>query len=126
MTAFLLKRSTQSLLVLFIMSLLVFSGVNLVGDPVEMLINPEADQEDVERVIRELGLDRPITEQYWFFLVNAFKGDLGTSFVFGEPALKLIIQRMPATLELAFFSLFISSDFSILVISSNKFCFLIS
>jgi len=76
MTAFLLKRSTQSLLVLFIMSLLVFSGVNLVGDPVEMLINPEADQEDVERVIRELGLDRPITEQYWFFLVNAFKGDL--------------------------------------------------
>ena len=113
MTAFLLKRSTQSLLVLFIMSLLVFSGVNLVGDPVEMLINPEADQEDVERVIRELGLDRPITEQYWFFLVNAFKGDLGTSFVFGEPALKLIIQRMPATLELAFFSLFISIIFAL-------------
>jgi len=95
------------------MSLLVFSGVNLVGDPVEMLINPEADQEDVERVIRELGLDRPITEQYWFFLVNAFKGDLGTSFVFGEPALKLIIQRMPATLELAFFSLFISIIFAL-------------
>ena len=113
MTAFLLKRSTQSLLGLFIMSLLVFSGVNLVGDPVEMLINPEADQEDVERVIRELGLDRPITEQYWFFLVNAFKGDLGTSFVFGEPALKLIIQRMPATLELAFFSLFISIIFAL-------------
>ena len=113
MTAFLLKRSTQSLLVLFIMSLLVFSGVNLVGDPVEMLINPEADQEDVERVIQELGLDRPITEQYWFFLVNAFKGDLGTSFVFGEPALKLIIQRMPATLELAFFSLFISIIFAL-------------
>ncbi len=113
MTAFLLKRSTQSLLVLFIMSLLVFSGVNLVGDPVEMLINPEADQEDVERVIRELGLDRPITEQYWFFLVNAFKGDLGTSFVFGEPALKLIIERMPATLELAFFSLFISIIFAL-------------
>lgn len=95
------------------MSLLVFSGVNLVGDPVEMLINPEADQEDVERVIRELGLDRPITEQYWFFLVNAFKGDLGTSFVFGEPALKLIIERMPATLELAFFSLFISIIFAL-------------
>jgi peptide/nickel transport system permease protein len=95
------------------MCLLVCSGVNLVGDPVEMLINPEADQEDVERVIRELGLDRPITEQYWFFLVNAFKGDLGTSFVFGEPALKLIIQRMPATLELAFFSLFISIIFAL-------------
>ena len=100
---FILKRTAQSGLVLFIMSLLVFGGVNLVGDPVEMLINPEADQAEVERVIRELGLDRPVTEQYWFFLLNAFKGDLGDSFVFGEPALKLILQRMPATLELAFF-----------------------
>ena len=85
MTAFLLKRSTQSLLVLFIMSLLVFSGVNLVGDPVEMLINPEADQEDVERVIRELGLDRPITEQYWFFLVNAFNPIYFFSINFSSP-----------------------------------------
>jgi len=95
------------------MSLLVFSGVNLVGDPVEMLINPEADQAEVERVIKELGLDKPVTEQYWYFLMNAFKGDLGTSFIFGEPALKLIIQRMPATIELALFSLFISLIFAI-------------
>ena len=108
MTAFICTRFAQSILVLFIRSLLVFGGVNLVGDPVEMLINPEADQAEVERVIRELGLDRPVTEQYWYFLVNAFKGDLGSSFIFGEPALKLIIQRMPATLELALFSLFIS------------------
>ena len=113
MTAFILKRSLQSLLVLFIMSVLVFAGVNLVGDPVDMLINPEADQQEIERVIRDLGLDRPITEQYWFFLLNAFQGDLGKSFVFGEPALKLIIQRMPATLELALFSLFIAILFGI-------------
>ena len=59
MTAFICTRFVQSILVLFIMSLLVFGGVNLVGDPVEMLINPEADQAEVERVIRELGLDRP-------------------------------------------------------------------
>ena len=57
MTAFICTRLAQSILVLFIMSLLVFGGVNLVGDPVEMLINPEADQAEVERVIRELGLD---------------------------------------------------------------------
>ncbi|MDA1134741.1 MAG: ABC transporter permease [Proteobacteria bacterium] len=113
MTAFILRRSSQSIIVLFIMSLLVFSGVNLVGDPVEMLINPEADQAEVERVIKELGLDKPITEQYWYFLMNAFKGDLGTSFIFGEPALKLIVQRMPATIELALFSLFISLIFAI-------------
>ena len=113
MTSFVFKRSLQSILVLFVMSVLVFAGVNLVGDPVDMLINPESDQEEIERVIRDLGLDRPITEQYWYFLLNAFQGDLGKSFVFGEPALKLIIQRMPATLELALFSLFIAILFGI-------------
>ena len=113
MAEFILKRSLQSIFVLFIMSIIVFSGVNLVGDPVDMLINPEADQMEVDRVIRDLGLDRPITEQYWYFLVNAFKGDLGRSFIFGEPALKLIIQRMPATIELALFSLFIAILFGI-------------
>tara|TARA_B110000027_G_scaffold35009_1_gene38722 strand:+ start:6673 stop:7650 length:978 start_codon:yes stop_codon:yes gene_type:complete len=108
MAEFILRRLGQSTLVLFIMSLLVFGGVNLVGDPVEMLINPEADQAEVERVISELGLDKPVTEQYWYFLKNAFKGDLGDSFIYGEPALKLILEKMPATLELALLSLFIS------------------
>jgi len=95
------------------MSLIVFVGVNLVGDPVDMLINPEADQLEIDRVIRELGLDRPVAEQYWYFMINAFQGDLGRSFVFGEPALKLIIQRMPATMELALFSLFIAVSLGI-------------
>jgi peptide/nickel transport system permease protein len=95
------------------MSLLVFGGVNMVGDPVDMLINPEADQMEIDRVIRDLGLDRPVTEQYWYFLVNAFKGELGRSFIFGEPALKLIIQRMPATMELALFSLLLAVIFGI-------------
>ena len=113
MTAFILRRSLQSLVVLFVMSLLVFGGVNMVGDPVDMLINPEADQMEIDRVIRDLGLDRPVTEQYWYFLVNAFKGELGRSFIFGEPALKLIIQRMPATMELALFSLLLAVIFGI-------------
>lgn len=95
------------------MSLIVFVGVNLVGDPVDMLINPEADQFEIDRVIRELGLDRPVTEQYWYFMINAFQGDLGRSFVFGEPAMKLILQRMPATMELALFSLMIAVLFGI-------------
>ena len=95
------------------MSLIVFVGVNLVGDPVDMLINPEADQAEIDRVIRDLGLDRPVSEQYWYFVVNAFQGDLGRSFIFGEPALKLIIQRMPATMELALFSLLMAVVFGI-------------
>ena len=113
MTAFILRRSLQSIVVLFIMSLIVFVGVNLVGDPVDMLINPEADQAEIDRVIRDLGLDRPISEQYWYFVLNAFQGDLGRSFIFGEPALKLIVQRMPATMELALVSLLMAVVFGI-------------
>jgi peptide/nickel transport system permease protein len=100
-SVFVTRRVLQSLVVVFVMSLLVFFGVNIVGDPIDMLINPEADQEDIEAAIRALGLDRPIHEQYWYFVVNALKGDLGKSFIFAEPALKLILQRMPATMELA-------------------------
>jgi peptide/nickel transport system permease protein len=107
-SVFITRRILQSLAVVFVMSLLVFFGVNIVGDPVDMLINPEADQEDIEAAIRALGLDRPIHEQYWYFLVNALKGDLGKSFIFAEPALKLILQRMPATLELAFAAMFLA------------------
>jgi peptide/nickel transport system permease protein len=101
-SVFITRRLLQSLVVVFVMSLLVFFGVNIVGDPIDLLINPEADQEDIEAAIRALGLDRPIHEQYWYFLANAIKGDLGKSFIFAEPALKLILQRMPATMELAF------------------------
>ena len=113
MTAFILRRTMQSVIVLFVMSIIVFVGVNLIGDPVEMMINPEADQSEIERVIKELGLDRPVTEQYWFFLMNAFKGDLGKSFVFGTPAIELIIQRIPATMELALVSLAMAVTFGI-------------
>ncbi len=108
MSVFVIRRLMQAVVVVFIMSLLVFFGVNVVGDPVDLLINPEADQEDIEAAIRALGLDRPIHEQYWFFVVNALKGDLGRSFIFNEPALKLILQRMPATLELAFAAMLIA------------------
>jgi len=101
MSVFIIRRLMQSILVVWIMSLIVFVGVNIVGDPVDMLINPEADQAEIERFIRDLGLDRPLHEQYWYFVLNALKGDLGNSFIFNQPALKLIIQRIPATFELA-------------------------
>lgn len=108
MSVFIIRRLLQSAVVVLVMSLLVFVGVNIIGDPVHMLVNPEADQAEIERVIKSFGLDRPTYEQYWLFLVNAAKGDLGRSFIFGEPALKLIVQRMPATLELAFAALIMS------------------
>lgn len=101
MSVFIIRRLMQSIIVVAVMSLIVFVGVNIVGDPVDMLINPDADQAEIARVIRDLGLDRPIHEQYLYFVKNAFQGDLGKSFVFGVSALKLIVQRIPATFELA-------------------------
>jgi peptide/nickel transport system permease protein len=102
MTVFLLRRLMQAAAVVLAMSLLVFIGVYAIGDPVEILISPEADQIERERAIVALGLDLPLWQQYLVFLGKALQGDLGRSFVFNEPALQLILQRMPATLELAF------------------------
>ena len=98
---FIIRRVFQSLVVVLVMSLVVFVGVHLVGDPVHILISDDMTKEEIERFVRNLGLDRPVHEQYFHFLANAARGDLGNSFVHGEPALKLILQRMPATLELA-------------------------
>jgi peptide/nickel transport system permease protein len=83
------------------MSLLVFVGVYAVGNPVDILINPQADQIERERAIAALGLDKPLWEQYATFVEGAASGDLGRSFVHATPALGLILERMPATLELA-------------------------
>jgi peptide/nickel transport system permease protein len=98
----------QAGVVVLLMSFLVFSGVFLVGDPVDILISDEADEEDRERAIAGLGLDKPFHMQYLLFLRGALRGDLGESFIFEEPALLLIMERMPATMELALFALLIA------------------
>ncbi len=108
MTVYLVRRLIQALFVVLAMSLIVFVGVYAIGDPVEILISPDADQIERERAVKALGLDLPLWEQYLVFLGNAVQGNLGRSFVFNEPALKLILQRMPATLELAFGATFLA------------------
>ena len=108
MTVFVIRRLLQALLVVFLMSVIVFFGVNIVGDPVYMLVSPDADQADIAATIERLGLDRPVWEQYWLFLKGAAQGDLGNSFIFGEPALQLILHHMPATMELAFTALLLA------------------
>lgn len=113
MTAFLIRRLMQSAVVVFVMSLVVFLGVNVVGDPIDMLISPDATQEEIEAVVRAFGLDRPVWEQYWRFLTGALRGDLGTSFIHGTSALPLILQRMPATMELALGAMVLSILFGI-------------
>jgi peptide/nickel transport system permease protein len=101
MTVFVIRRLMQSALVLLVMSLLVFFGVYAIGDPVEIFVAADADQAERERAIVALGLDKPVWAQYGYFVVNALAGDLGKSFVFNIPAIQLILQRLPATLELA-------------------------
>ena len=103
-----LRRLIQAVFVMLVMTVIVFIGVNVIGDPVEILISPEADQAERARAVAALGLDKPLWEQYWRFLSGALQGDLGRSFVFNEPALKLIAQRMPATLELAITAVLLS------------------
>jgi peptide/nickel transport system permease protein len=102
MTVFVIRRLMQSVVVLLVMSVIVFAGVFAIGNPVDILISPQADQIERERAIHELGLDQPLWEQYFTFLWNAAHGNLGRSFALGEPALRLIWERLPASLELAF------------------------
>jgi len=110
---FVIRRILQSAVVVLVMSLVVFVGVHVVGDPVHILISDDMTQAEIDRFIRQLGLDRPLHEQYLHFLANAARGDLGNSFVHGEPALKLIVQRMPATLELALAAFLLAVVFGI-------------
>jgi peptide/nickel transport system permease protein len=108
MLVFIIRRSMQSVVVLFAMSLLVFVGVYAVGNPIDILINPQADQIDRERAIAALGLDKPLWAQYLSFLAGALTGDLGRSFVHSTSALRLILERMPATMELALTAMLIA------------------
>jgi len=108
MLAFLLRRLGQSALVVLVMATLVFVGVYALGNPIDILISPEADQLEREQAIARLGLDKPFWMQFWLFLIHALSGDLGKSFVHGIPAAELIFSRMPATLELAGVALVLS------------------
>jgi len=101
MLVFVIRRVLQSVVVVFVMSALVFVGVYLIADPIEILIDPPAAQAEIDAARERLGLDGPLYQQYFSFLAGALQGDLGTSFVFAMPALQLIVERMTATVELA-------------------------
>jgi peptide/nickel transport system permease protein len=108
MLPFLFRRLGQGLLVVAVMATLVFLGVYALGNPIDILISPEADQLEREEAIIRLGLDRPLWVQFALFVKSALTGNLGTSFVHGGPAIDLILSRMPATLELAIVALVFS------------------
>ena len=101
MLGFIIQRLLQAVGVMLAMSVIVFVGVYAIGNPIDILIPPEADQAIRQAVIERYGLDQPLWRQYLVFLGNLARGDLGRSFIFNISALDLILGRMPATLELA-------------------------
>lgn len=101
MTRYIGRRLLHTALLLLAMSALVFAAVYVIGNPVDVLIDPQASQAEAARAAAALGLDRPLAVQYWRFLVQGLAGDLGKSFVANVPAMHLVLQRLPATLELA-------------------------
>ncbi len=100
MAAYVLQRLIQSVLVLLAVSVVVFFAVYGIGDPIELLVSPQVSAAERMALIKRLGLDLPIWQQYFVFMGNALKGDLGRSFVHGIPAIELILGRLPATFEL--------------------------
>src|SRR5688572_5523820 len=113
MGRFLVRRLVLTLPVLLGVATLVFSLIHLIpGDPAQAMLGEAAPQSDVEELRRQLGLDRPLIEQYGAFLRGLVKGDLGTSLRTGQPVTEQILERMPATFELAAAAMFVAIAFS--------------
>lgn len=108
MLGYLIQRLLQSIIVVLCVTFVVFVIMYHSGDPVELLLPPEATPLQAEQLRHHLGLDKPFHVQYVTFLKNALRGDLGTSFIFNQPAINLVVERIPATLELALFAMFLA------------------
>lgn len=100
MQRYIAGRAVQSIVSLFVVSVVVFTLVRLSGDPIQIMAPAEATQADIELIRASLGLDRPWAVQYWHFLTRSLQGDFGKSVRFRRPAMELIAERYPATLEL--------------------------
>ena len=111
---FLVRRLALTIPVLLGVATLVFSLIHLIpGDPAQAMLGETASEQDVAALRSKLGLDRPLLEQYALFLRGAVRGDLGTSLRTSQPVTQAIVERLPATFELAAAAMFVSIAFSI-------------
>jgi ABC-type dipeptide/oligopeptide/nickel transport system permease component len=101
MKTFIIRRAFMTVVLLFLVALTVFLLGFLTGDPVRLMVPEEASQQQIDDLRRELGLDRPLVVQFASFLRGALVGDLGQSLRYRQPALTLVLERMPATIELS-------------------------
>ena len=104
MKRYILNRCLQAVIVLIGVTFVVFLILHLRGDPSDLMLPSTASEEQVAIFRAKWGLDQPFLIQYWNFLKNALRGDFGTSMYYHEPALSLVLKRMPATIELAVIS----------------------
>jgi peptide/nickel transport system permease protein len=100
--AFVLRRLLQGVIVMLVVGMIAFSLFNFVGDPVSLMLPPEATQADRVAMRQALGLDKPFYLQFATFIGNALQGNFGISLRLGRPVSTLLVERLPATLELAF------------------------
>lgn len=108
MLVYLIRRFAQAMMVVAVMATVVFLAMYAVADPVDILAPQDATEQDRQEIAKRLGLDKPVWQQFLIFAGNALRGDLGKSFVYNEPTLSLILQRLPATMELALTALLLS------------------
>ena len=109
MLGFFIQRILQAVLVIIAMSVIVFVGVYAIGNPIDVMIDPASDQALRNTLIQRYGFDRPLIEQYFIFMGNMLRGDLGESFIYRLPVMGLIFSRLPATLELALCAMLIAT-----------------
>jgi len=102
MIAFFIKRLAQAIVVMFVISIISFSIQDNLGDPLREMVGQSVSEAERQELRNELGLNDPFLVQYGRFVKNALQGDLGTSYFFKEPALDVILGKLPATLELVF------------------------
>lgn len=100
MFGYLIKRLIQMAVVLWVVSLIVFAMMSFTGDPVFMVVPIDATSNEIAQARRLLGLDQSIPVQYWKFITSLLQGDFGRSYVFRQPAMTLILERLPATVEM--------------------------
>ncbi len=108
MWRFIARRAANGLISILGASLVIFMISRVSGDPVTLMMPPDAPPQAIEAMRVSLGLDRPLWTQYWIFLTNALVGDFGVSYRWQQPALNLVLERLPATVELAIAALIFS------------------
>ncbi len=109
MFQYLVKRLSQLIIVLIVVSMLVFVSTSVLGNPVYLMVRENATEEEIQAAVEYLGLDKPLPVQYGIFVKNALHGDFGKSYMYHLPALGLIAERFPATLEIVVVAILLSA-----------------